>query len=230
ARRNMDGRRNDLLGMMLAARDPETGRTMSDEEIRDNLMTFIVAGSDTTALALTWAIYGLTQMPHWAERLRDEADKAFEATTNAATLPDHLPWTRRYLDEILRLFPSAPLVFRQAAEDDRICNMPVRRGDMILAPIYALHRNADLWPEPLQFDPARFDGTTRRTRFSYLPFGAGPRACIGAGFAMMEAVLTLAVLARRLEFKLQKGWHVSPLMMLTLKPDGGLPVRIRQRG
>jgi len=220
-------RADDMLDLMLDARDPETGAAMTDAEIRDNLLTFIVTGSDTTARALTWAIYGLTQMPGWARRLRAEAEFAY-GRAGAPDVLEHLPLTRAYLEEVMRLFPPAPLVVRRAAGPDRLLGRDIRRGDLILAPIYTLHRHPEVWPDPHRFDPMRFLDR-RPDRFAYLPFGAGQRACIGAGFAMIELQLTLATLVRRLDVALAPGWQVRPLMMLTLKPDGGLPVLVTPR-
>ncbi|MEM7060270.1 MAG: cytochrome P450 [Pseudomonadota bacterium] len=217
----------DMLDVLLGLKMPGTGRPLSDVEIRDNLLTFIVTGSDTTALALTWSIYVLTQLPEWASLLRQEADAAV-ADANL-TKADALPLTRAFLDEVLRLFPSAPLLVRKARSADRICGADVRKGDLILAPIYTLHRHPKVWDDPLLFDPGRFVDPKSKAGHRYLPFGAGPKSCIGAGFALMEARIALATFVRHLDFELQRGWDVQPLLMLTLKPDGGLPAIIKRR-
>ena len=227
-RRASGQKRGDLLDMLLDLRMPETNAPMPDDQIRDNLMTFIVTGSDTTALALTWSIYVLTQQPEWAAALRAEADEAIKADEPLAA-PDQLPLLNAFLQEVLRLFPSAPLLIRKAAQGDEFCGANVRSGDLILAPVYALHRNPQLWKDPHLFDPTRFLGPRSQDRWSYLPFGAGPRSCIGAGYALLEARLALATFIRRLDFRLTPGWKVKPLMMLTLKPDGGLPVHVQRR-
>lgn len=228
-RRARGERINDLLDIMLHARDPEDGRRMTDAELADNLVTFIVAGSDTTALALTWAVYAMTRAPGIARRLRDEADAAFAASSCATKILARLPYARQVLDETLRLFPPAPLLIRTARGADAICGTSIRRGDVILAPIWTLHRSPLAWHDPDIFDPERFAGPPACDRFAYLPFGAGPRICIGPAFAMMEAQLTLAALVRRIDFRLEDGWTVHPRMLLTLKPDGGLPVRATPR-
>ena len=224
ARRNAKRSNGDLMDLMLGAADPETGRRMTDGEIRDNLMTFIIAGSDTSALTLTWSLYLLDRMPGMAARLRREADEAFAGAPDPRHVIGQLGYTRQFLDEVLRLFPPAPLLIRRANRDDDICGTRVRRGDMILAPIYALHRNPAVWDDPHRFDPNRFAPGAAQVRYSYLPFGAGARACIGRGFALAEAQITLATLVRHFDVKVKQGWQVKPLMMLTLKPDGGLPV------
>ena len=218
---------SDMLDMMLDAADPETGAAMTDAEVRDNLLTFIITGSDTTALGLTWAIYCLTQSPSWANRLRAEADFAY-GRAQAPDVLDHLTLTRAFVEEVLRLFPAASLVVRRAVDKDVVLGQSIRRGDLVLAPIYTLHRHPNVWRDPLLFDPNRFLGT-RPDRFAYLPFGAGRRACIGAGFAMMELQLTIATMVRAFDFQLAPDWDVQPLMMLTLKPDGGLPIIVKRR-
>lgn len=218
----------DILDLLLAAQDPETGRRLSDGEVCDNLLTFIITGSDTTALALTWAVYILTQRPDWASRLRAEADMILDKVPDFM-IADHLPLTRAFLNETLRLFPPVPLVVRRAQSHDTISGQSVRRGDSVLAPIYTLHRHPDIWEAPHSFKPSRFLSGQRPAGFSYLPFGAGTRSCIGAGFAMTEAIIALATMVRSLDFRLADGWRVKPLMMLTLKPDGGLPVVVSER-
>ena len=224
-RRQSGVRHGDLLDLMLAARAPD-GRAMNDAQIRNNIITFIIAGSDTTALAVTWAIYVLTQAPEWLAPLREEAAQAFDGQVHR---PEKMRLTKAFLHEVMRLFPPAPMLIRRARVNDVIQGVPVRRGDMVLAPIYTLHRNPSVWADPLRFDPARFDADLP-DRFAFMPFGAGPRVCIGAAFAMQEAQLTLATLVRDLDFQLAPGWSVTPLMMLTLKPDGGLPILVRPRG
>ncbi|MEM9139732.1 MAG: cytochrome P450, partial [Pseudomonadota bacterium] len=219
---------NDMLGLLLALRDDQGRPQLSEAQIRDTLMTFIVAGSDTTAVALTWAIYILSQRPDHAQALRAEADVAL-ANAEGAEAVAQLPKTRAFFEEVLRLFPPAALLIRRAREADRIEGADIRAGDTVFCPIYALHRRADLWSDPLRFEPARFEARAGREGFSYLPFGAGARVCIGTGFAMMEACLTLAVLARDFDFTLAPGWPVKPLMILTLKPDGGLPILLSKR-
>ena len=227
-RRAAGDRPGDLLDLMLHAADPATGRKMNDTELRDNLLTFVIAGSDTTALTLTWAIFALTQAPGIAERVRAEADAAFSAGGDAPQILQRLSYTKHVLEETLRLFPPTPLLIRSARAPDRIGDIEIRRKEMVVAAVFALHRHPAFWPNPLVFDPERFAKPTH-PRFAYLPFGAGPRICIASSFAMMEAQLTLATLARRMDFQLAPGWTVTPRMLLTLKPDGGLPVLVRPR-
>lgn len=227
-RRASGGTHGDMLDILLDVRMPDQGRAMSDTEIRDNLLTFIVTGSDTTALALTWSIYILTQVPEWVGILRREADAAYADGLDLHS-SEAMPLTRAFLDEVLRLFPSAPLLVRKARQRDRICGADIGQGDLIFAPIYTLHRHPKIWKDPHLFDPTRFLDHGVKRGHRYVPFGTGPKSCIGAGFAMMEAQIALATFVHRLDFKLQPGWDVKPLMMLTLKPDGGLPIIVSRR-
>lgn len=212
----------DLLDLLLAAEDPTTRRRMSTDELRDNLLTFIVAGHETTALTLAWALYLCAHDPAVQEAARDEAQAVLQG--RAATSADlaALPLTRRIVDEALRLYPPAAFLARTALAPDTLCGRAVRPGDTVILPIYALHRNSLLWPNPDAFDPARFADPKSIDRFTYLPFGDGPRICIGASFALQEAVIILATLLARFRFTAIPGRAPKPVMILTLRPEGGV--------
>lgn len=215
----------DLLDLLMAGEDPETRRRMSTPELRDNLLTFIVAGHETTALALGWSLYlcGLDQAVQRAAS--DEARAVLDGRAATGADIDRLPLTRRIIDEALRLYPPAAFLARTAQAPDELCGREIRPGDTVMLPIYALHRNHLLWDEPDAFRPDRFADPRTIDRFAYLPFGDGPRICIGASFAMQEAVIILATLLSRFHFTPVPGRAPEPVMILTLRPEGGIWLR-----
>jgi cytochrome P450 len=218
----------DLLDLLRAGEDPETQRRMSLAELRDNLLTFIVAGHETTALTLAWALYLLAFDPEVQERAAAEARAVLSGrAATAADLP-RLPYIRQVADEALRLYPPAALLSRTALVHDSLGGRVVLPGDTIMLPVYALHRHHLLWDDPDAFDPDRFAPGVTRDRYAFLPFGGGPRICIGAGFALQEAVIILATLLDRLEFTLTTR-QPEPRMILTLRPQGGVWLNVRER-
>lgn len=215
----------DLVGLLLEAGDPETGQAMSDRDVADNLLTFITAGHETTALALAWTFYLLS-------RHRDVEDRIVEeirtVTGGEPLAPEHLErlaFTRQVLLEAMRLYPPAPVVVRVANETMTLGSETVAAGTPVYIPVYAVHRHERLWRDPDAFDPDRFAPEAMRAmhRYAYLPFGAGPRICIGMGFALLEGVAILATLLRTLLIDVPKD-HVPDLKLrITLRPAGGLP-------
>ena len=193
----------------------------------DNVLTFVAAGHETVARALTWTLYLLAHHPAARERLEAEVDAA---PAGDGAWWDGLPFARAVMDETLRLYPSAPQVGRQALEDTEVAGRRVRAGEVVVVPIYVVHRHRALWDEPDLFRPERFEGDARRAmhRYQYLPFGAGERVCIGAGFAVQEAVIALARLVGRLRFE-DAGDRPTPVMAIPLRPDPGLRLRVRAR-
>lgn len=221
--RRSDGARPvpDLLDLLLAGMDPETRRKMDTAELRDNLLTFIVAGHETTALTLAWALYLCAFDQGIQEQARAEAQTALgDRPATAEDLPN-LPLTRRIVEETLRLYPPAAFLSRTAKVNDTLCGREVRPGDTVMLPVYALHRNHLLWPDPHRFDPSRFE-KRGFDRYAFLPFGDGPRICIGASFAMQEAVIILATLLARHRFSLVPHRAPKPVLILTLRPEGGV--------
>lgn len=212
----------DLLDLLLTASDPETGRQMTTAELRDNLLTFIVAGHETTALTLSWALYLCAFDQEVQAKARDEAQAALG--TRPATQDDlaALPYITAIIEETLRLYPPAALVSRTARQEDMLCGREIRQGDTVMIPIYALHRSHMLWDSPDSFQPERFLGGNKPERFAYLPFGDGPRVCIGQSFAMQEAVIILASLLARFRFVPAWDHPPKPVMLLTLRPEGGV--------
>lgn len=224
--------RDDLLSLLLEARDPETGAAMGDESLTDNLLTFISAGHETTALTLTWTFYLLSLHPDVEARVLAETEAV---TGGGPLLPAHadaLPFTAQVIQEALRLYPPAPIAMRTAARDVTIGAETVPAGTPVYVPTYAVQRHRALWVEPERFDPDRFapDLVKARHRYAFFPFGAGPRTCIGMGFAMLEAVLILATLLRAVRLRLRPGWEPELKMRVTLRPAAGMPMTVEPRG
>lgn len=212
----------DLLDLLMAGEDPKSGRKMTTEELRDNLLTFIVAGHETTALTLSWALYLCAFDQTVQDRARNEVRAVLgNRPATAADVPD-LTYIRQVIDETLRLYPPAAFLSRTAQKPDELCGREVRRGDTVILPIYALHRHRKLWSDPDHFDPDRFAPGHQTDRFAFLPFGDGPRICIGANFAVQEAVIILSTLLARFRFRPIPGRDPKPVMILTLRPEGGV--------
>ncbi|MGA8177651.1 MAG: cytochrome P450 [Pseudolabrys sp.] len=221
----------DLLNLMRAARDPETGRTMSDDEIVANLLTFITAGHETTAVALTWALWLLAKDQVTQQRVFDEVKSvAADQPIDAASV-EGLAFCRQVIQEAMRLFPPAPGIARISKAAVKIGDMQFSAGTRIHIPIFALHRNAGLWDNPDAFDPDRFapELVKARRRFAFLPFGGGPRVCIGGGFAMLEAAAILATIIRAFRLDPVAGHKPKPVARVTLRPAGGMPLLITER-
>lgn len=211
-----------LLDLLIGASDPETGRTMTAEELRDNLLTFLVAGHETTALTLSWALYLVAFDPAVQERARTEAREVLGDRPAGAEDVANLPYIRQILLETMRLYPPVAILSRTAMKPDRLRDREVRAGDVMLLPFYALHRSEVLWDDPNGFDPDRFADPKAIDRYAFLPFGAGPRVCLGMDFAMQEAVIVLATMLTRFRFTAIPGRDPEPVMILSLRPKGGV--------
>lgn len=212
----------DLLDLLLQGEDPKTKRRMNTAELRDNLLTFIVAGHETTALTLAWAMYLVGFDPDVQDRARAEAQSVLQGRACTGRDVENLPFIRMIIDETLRLYPAGGVISRTAQKNDTLCGHEVRAGDTVMVPIYALGRHAKLWEAPDAFWPERFADRKAIDRYAYLPFGDGPRICIGASFALQEAVIILATLLSRFRFTPVKGKTPEPVMILTLRPQGGV--------
>jgi cytochrome P450 len=230
--RRADPGKTDLLGRLVAALDEQTGAKLTPQEVRDEVLTIFVAGHETTASAMTFAWYVLSQHPAWEARLHAELDAVLGGRApTEADLP-RLGLTRRIIEETLRLYPSAPgLSARVAQAADEIAGVRIPKGSTILVSTWVLHRHRLLWDDPERFDPDRFlpERSAGRPRFAYLPFGGGPRVCIGQGMAMTEATLILATLAQRFRLRLKPGHQVAIQSRITIRPRGGLPMLIERR-
>lgn len=222
----------DILTLLLEAADPDTGQGLSDIEVRANIITFIGAGHETTANALSWSLYLLSQAPDVRERIEGEVDAVLGQRTIQPDDLSRLVFTRAVIDETMRLYPSVPFMSRAAIREDRIGNLKIPKRSLVAIAPWVLHRHRRLWEAPDAFDPDRFLPERRASidRFAYLPFGAGPRVCIGASFALQEAVIVLASVVRAARLDLLDGHEVRPVHRVTLRPEGGLPMRLRLRG
>jgi cytochrome P450 len=224
------GAPSDLLTLLLRAQDPETGRAISEQDVRANIVTFIGAGHETTANALTWTLYLLSQSPQWRERAEAEVDAVFDPQSSAE-LGDSLPVVKAVLEEALRLYPPAAFLSREAIAEDWLAGVRVPAGTIVTVAPFVLHRHRRIWQEPDAFDPGRFLGANRERidRYAYIPFGAGPRVCIGMSFAMQEAIIVLAHLLSALRFDLAPGHLVAPIQRVTLRSRYGMKMIVRRR-
>ena len=229
-RRRKSSGNADLLSMLIEARDEETGESMNDLQIRVEVTTFLLAGQETTALALTWLWYLLSQHEQPQRRLAEELDNVLRGRPPAFADLANLH-TRMVIDETMRLYPPAWGFSRQAMADDRLGGYELPRGWLAFVIPYVLHRLPAYWENAEQFEPERFssDRSTDRSKFVYIPFGAGPRQCIGNHFAMIEMQLVVATLAQRFSLRLVPGHRVEPHAMITLRPRFGMPMYIERR-
>ena len=230
-RRRRPSEDGDLLSMLLSARDEETGEGMTDEQVRVEVTTFLLAGQETTSLALTWTWYLLSQHVEARRRLEDELDAVLGGRPPEFADLTNLPYTRMVIDESMRLYPPAWGFSRQALSDDQLGAFHLPRGWLAFVIPYVLHRLPAFWPDPEVFDPERFrpERSADRPKFAYLPFGAGPRQCIGNHFALIEAQLIVATLAQRYRLHLVPGHRVEPWPLITLRPRFGMPMTIERR-
>lgn len=230
-RRRTPSDRHDLVNLLLAASDPETGRTMSDAEIVDNLMTFITAGHETTALGLAWTLDLLARNPAVENKVWAELQEVTEGQPVTAEHIAGLAYTQQVFSEAMRLYPPAPIITRAALKDFQLGDYLIPKGTVLIVPIYAVHHHASLWPDPDVFDPDRFGPDTAKTRhrYAYMPFGAGPRVCIGNAFAMMEATAILAVLLQKFRPVAIAPKAPMPIMKITLRPRHALNMRLVAR-
>ena len=217
------GGADDLLGHMLAARDPETGQQMTREELIYNMQFFIVAGHETTALALSWALYLLAHSPAWQERVRKEVMAQLGGRAAGPEDLAALPLVEQVLEEAMRLYPPVGLLARTVVAKDELCGRAMQPNDILFLPIWALHRHEMWWEQPQAFDPGRFAPENRAglNKYQYLPFGAGPRVCVGADFAMMQARIILATVIQVFRFS-PASPAPRPVMMMTVRPEPGV--------
>jgi cytochrome P450 len=229
--RPVDSNAPDLLWMLLSARDEESGEGMSDQLLRDEVLILLLAGYETTATALTWTWYLLSQHPAVERRLHEELDTVLAGQLPTVEQLDALPYTRMVIQEAMRLYSPVFGFTRHAVEEDVMGGYRIQANSIIFVSQYCTHRHPEFWEEPEVFDPERFtpERSAGRPRFAYFPFGGGPRQCIGNHFAMMEAQLVLATVAQRYSLRLLPGHPVEPHILVTLRPRYGLPMTLHPR-
>ena len=230
-RRKSGEERGDLLSMLLAAQDEESGRRMSDSQLRDEMITLFMAGHETTANTLAWAWFLLSQHPDTEARLHQELDQALGGRSpTVADLP-RLPYTEHVINETLRVYPTVWMLGREAIEPVELGGYAIPVGTTVFMPQWVIHRDSRWFDEPEVFRPERWEGgfSQRLHRYAYFPFGGGPRICIGNNFALMEAALVLATIAQRFRLRLAPDASVTPLATITLRPAHGVKVVLSKR-
>ncbi|WEX88680.1 cytochrome P450 [Sinorhizobium garamanticum] len=224
---------NDFLTLLLQLEGPEG---LATSEIEDNILTFIGAGHETTARALAWTLYCIANTPAYREVMEREVDEVVTSGADPVEWLDRMPHVLAAFEEALRLYPPAPSINRAAIEEDEWTSpageyVRIEKGITVLIMPWTLHRHLLHWQKPRAFMPERFlpENREKINRFQYLPFGAGPRVCIGATFALQEAVIALGVMMHRFRFDLTEATHPWPVQRLTTQPRGGLPMRVSVR-
>ncbi|MEJ2377513.1 MAG: cytochrome P450 [Pseudolabrys sp.] len=218
----------DLLSLLIEANDPQTGRPMNETDVRDNILTFVMAGHETTALALTWTFYLLSLYPDVEARITGEIAAVTDGRPIREQHIGELHYTQQVIQEVMRLYPPAAMIVRETRRALRLGTETIGPGTFVYVPVYAVHRHEEFWDRPDVFDPNRFtpEAVKLRDRYVYLPFGAGPRICIGMSFAQMEATSVLAALLASMRLRLRPGYIPEPKMRATLRPAGGMPMRL----
>ncbi|RKH19369.1 cytochrome P450 [Corallococcus praedator] len=221
----------DLLSMLMAARDEDTGTGMTDAQLGDEVLTMLLAGHETTATTLSWVFGLLATHPEVEARLHAEVDAVLAGRVPTVEDVPKLGYTRQVVEEAMRLYPAAVIFSRTVVEDDVIGGFKIPKGSAVDVSPYVTHRHPDFWEEPNAFRPERFapEAAARRHRFAWFPFSGGPRQCIGNSFAMMESQLVLATVAQRYRLREAPGFSLQPESHLSLRPYGGLPMHLERR-
>ena len=230
-RRQLGLETEDLLGMLMAARDEETGEGMSDQQLHDEVMTIMLAGHETTAVSLAWTFYLLSEHPEVLAELEAEVDGVLNGRLPTIDDVPTLTYTTMVIEESMRLYPPAYAIARWGNEEDEVGGYYVPKNAVVTMSPYVTHRHPEFWDAPERFDPQRFtpEQKAERPRFAYLPFGGGPRQCIGNSFAMTEAILLLASIVQRYRLSLVPGTKVELEPLITLRPKGKLLMTLIER-
>jgi cytochrome P450 len=228
--RGPSGGADDFFGGLMRAFYADMPPDEAEALAVDNAITFYAAGHETTATALSWAIYLLAGQPELQEEARTEATAALSG--EIGTLTERLPLLRQILDETMRLYPSALQLIREAVADDDMCGVPIKKGELTFVYPWLVHRHRRLWDNPDRFDHTRFtpENKAKLHRFQYIPFGVGPRICVGARFAIAEALVILAHWLSARRFRLPDGFKPLPYGNVTLRPKGGMPIFVEPLG
>lgn len=230
-RRRATTQSNDMLEMLIQAHDPETGEQMSDQQVRNEVMTFIFGGHETVSSGLTWTFYLLSKHPQIARRVQQEVDQVLQGRAPTADDLLHMPYLTQVVQEVMRLYPPVWLTSRTPLADDEIGGYHIPAGAMVLICSYVTHRHPQYWDNADAFDPERFrpEQVQERPRHAYLPFSNGPRKCIGDYFGMLETEIVVAMMAQRYRLDLVPGHPVVPQPGITLRQQYGLPMTIHRR-
>ncbi len=221
---------HDLLAMLMDTEDADTEERMSDQQVRDEVVTLFIAGTETSAVALSWALYLLASHPEEKERVYEETQQIKLNGASTGNPITDLPHTNRVVQETMRLYPPAWIIGREAREDDELDGYFIPRGSQVYICPYIIHRHPDWWEEPECFRPNRFaDPEADRPKFAFFPFGGGPRYCIGNHFAQLEMQLVLSQIIRRFDIQLSANEVIAVEPLITLRPRGGVPLLLRKR-
>lgn len=226
-----NGDQGDLLSMLLAAQDEDDGHRMSDKQVRDEAITLFLAGHETTALAMTWTWYLLSQHPEVEARMHEELDRVLGGRVPAFEDYARLDYTRRVFQESMRIYPPAYMIGREAIEDTTLGEYRIPKGSIVIMSPYVTQHDARYFPEPEKFDPDRWlpENSAGRHKFTYFPFGGGRRLCAGEPFAWMEGVLVMATLCQQWRATLVPGHEIGFELYVTLRPKGGMPMTLHRR-
>ena len=227
-RRTASSAHNDLLDMLLKARDDSSGEKMTDRQVRDEVITIFSAGHETTANLLSWTLYLLARHPDVLAKLQGELDGLPQGKIPNAEDLQQLVYTRAVLNESMRFRPPAGILVRKVSRDTEVDGYSLKSGRLVIFSIFNLHHHADFWPQPEQFDPDRFL-TPENRRFSFMPFGTGERICIANHFALLESQLLLSMIVQHCDLQLLDADEVEIELAVTLRPKGGIPARIKWR-
>jgi cytochrome P450 len=231
ARQTSPDDRDDLFTRLLGAVDPETSRTMPEERLVDNLLTFLLAGHHTIAMTLTWTLYLLSRAPEWEARVLEEIRLVVPSGPVTGEHIGRLVTVQQVLKESMRLYPPLPVMTRHTAKDVELAGEHIKAGTLIGLPIYVIHRHRKLWDDPDRFDPSRFapEREASYSRYQFMPFGAGPRVCIGAAFALIEATAMLVTFVRAARFESSPVQEPIPVSRVVLLPKDGMPLQVTMR-
>jgi cytochrome P450 len=231
SRRRNPSEHDDLLSMLLSATEEETGRGMTDEQLRDEVMTIFVAGHETTANAMAWLLYLVAKHPEVEERLVAEINAKDPAEGLNGSNIHSFAYVREVIEESLRVYPSIWSIGRRCTEEDELGGYRIPVGMNVVVPIFYFHWSERFWKDPHKFDPSRFSPERRPAAepMIYFPFGTGPRSCIGNHFAMQELMIMTILLLRRFRFRLEKGFTVEPDPLITLRPKFGMKMHLSYR-
>lgn len=230
-RKSSEKQYDDLLQMLMDARTEDNDEPLTDQELRDEVMTIFIAGHETTANAMSWLWYLLFENPAALNKVEQEVKEVLGDRPPRAKDFSALTYSLKVFKETLRLYPPVPMLPRHIEQDDELGGYQLKAGNDLFFGAHLLHRRPDFWEDPEKFDPNRFDKEQERKRhtFAYLPFGGGPRICLGNNFAMMEALFIMAMTVQKFKLRLVPGHQVKPIVSLTTRPQGGMPMLLERR-